>query len=169
MDFRIATEADVTQLVSLINNAYRGDSSRKGWTTEADILGGLRIDAAGVREILQDPSADLHLFQNESGELQACVYLAEKQDHLYLGMLSVNPDSQGSGIGKRILEYADEVAKQKGLKKIRMTVIHLRKELIGWYMRHGYELTGETEPWIDGVHIGERKTDFHFLVLQKNL
>ncbi len=165
----IATEAETDDLVQLINSAYRGDSSRKGWTTEADILEGIRIDAAGVREIVADPGADLHTFYAEGMGLIACVYLKEEENNLYLGMLSVRPSLQAGGIGKYILNYAEKKAKGLGKISVRMTVIHVRTELIAWYNRHGYVPTGETEPWIDGKHIGDRKADFHFIVLKKDL
>jgi len=165
----IATEAETDDLVQLINSAYRGDSSRIGWTTEADILDGIRIDAAGVRAIIADPGADLHTFYAEGMGLIACVYLKEEEKNLYLGMLSVRPTLQAGGIGKYILNYAEIRAKGLGKNSVRMTVIHIRTELIAWYNRHGYVPTGETEPWIDGEHFGDRKADFHFIVLKKDL
>lgn len=165
----IAGPADIPALVTLINSAYRGDSSRKGWTTEADILGGTRIDEAGIREIIDDPNANLHLFSYPGEGLISCVYLKEAADHLYLGMLSVRPTLQAGGLGKFMLKYAEDLAVQKKKGSVRMTVINIRTELIAWYNRHGYLPTGETEPWIDGVHIGERKASFEFLVLSKKM
>lgn len=165
----IATENDIPELVALINSAYRGDSSRKGWTTEADILEGIRIDADGVHEILADPNADLHLFFYPGEGLVSCVYLKEQPDNLYLGMLTVRPNLQAGGMGKYMLHYAENLAVQKGKSSIKMTVINIRTELIAWYNRHGYLHTGETEPWVDGEHIGDRKADIEFLVLSKKI
>lgn len=165
----IAGEADIAALAELVNSAYRGDSSRKGWTTEADILGGTRIDETGIREIIADANADLHLFWYPGEGLVSCVYLKEGADHLYLGMLTVRPTLQAGGLGKYMLKYAENLAAQKGKQAIRMTVINIRTELIAWYNRHGYLPTGETEPWIDGVHIGERKANIEFIVLAKQL
>jgi GNAT superfamily N-acetyltransferase len=163
----IATENDVPQLVALINSAYRGESSKAGWTTEANILDGTRIDDAGVLEILQNPNEDLHTFRLEGEGLVACVYLKKALDHLYLGMLTVRPTLQAGGMGKFILQYAEELARHEKLPSICMTVINTRTELIAWYNRHGYLATGETEPWIDGEHVGVRKADLHFVVLEK--
>jgi ribosomal protein S18 acetylase RimI-like enzyme len=165
----LATESDIPDLVALVNSAYRGDSSRAGWTTEADILDGIRIDADGIEEILADPHAAIHTFWKDHIELVACVYLKEEPDHLYLGMLSVRPTLQTLGLGKHILQYAENIARQKELQRIHMTVIDCRTELIAWYNRHGYQPTGETEPWIDDVHVGLRKRDFQFIVLEKRL
>ena len=165
----IATEKDIPVLVALINSAYRGESSRKGWTTEADILEGIRIDADGVLEIMEDPKADLHVFSYPGEGLVSCVYLKEQPDNLYLGMLTVRPNLQAGGMGKYMLQYAENLAVKKGKAAIRMTVINIRTELIAWYNRHGYLLTGETEPWIDGEHIGDRKAEIEFLVLAKTI
>ncbi len=165
----IATESDIPDLVELINSAYRGDSSRKGWTTEADILEGIRIDADGVREIIADPNAGLHIFSYPGEGLVSCVYLKEKPDHLYLGMLTVRPNLQAGGLGKYMLHYAETLARQQGKSAVKMTVINIRTELIAWYNRHGYLPTGETEPWIDGEHIGDRKAEIAFIVLAKKI
>ncbi len=174
MDFQsitttIATPADIPELVAHINSGYRGESSRQGWTTEADILGGTRIDAAGIQEIIDEPNADLHIFRMPDEGLIACVYLKEADDYLYLGMLTVRPTLQAGGMGKYILNYSETVAKAAGKNVIRMTVINVRGELIAWYNRHGYLPTGETEPWVDGLHIGERKKEIEFIVLSKSL
>jgi GNAT superfamily N-acetyltransferase len=165
----VAGESDVAELVQLINSAYRGDSSKAGWTTEADILDGTRIDEAGVLEIMHSPKEDLHIFRLEGEGLIACVYLKKGAGHLYLGMLTVRPTLQAGGMGKFILHYAENLAEREGLPKVRMTVINKRLELIAWYNRHGYLPTGETEAWVDGQHIGHRKTDLHFIVLEKLL
>jgi N-acetylglutamate synthase-like GNAT family acetyltransferase len=163
----IASENDIPELVALINSAYRGDSSKAGWTTEADILDGTRIDETGVLEIIHSPNEDLHIFRLEGEGLIACVYLKKASGHLYLGMLTVRPTLQAGGMGKYILNYAENLAVKGELSKVRMTVINKRLELIAWYNRHGYKPTGETEPWVDGHHIGNRKTDLHFMVLEK--
>jgi len=165
----VATENDVKELVTLINSAYRGESSKSGWTTEAEILDGTRIDEAGVLEIINNSHEDLHVFRLEDEGLIACVYLKIAVGHLYLGMLTVRPTLQAGGLGKFILSYAENMARREGLPRIRMTVIHVRSELIAWYNRHGYLPTGESEPWVDGEHIGIRKADLHFIVLEKHI
>lgn len=166
---RLAVTADIPALVSLINSAYRGESSKQGWTTEADILDGIRIDEAAVEEIIAAPDADLHCFFAPDGQLLSCVYLQTKPDCLYLGMLTVQPGLQAAGLGRHMLHYAEAVARQLGLTAIRMTVINTRTELIAWYERRGYRATGQTEPWIDGTHVGERKQDIYFRVFEKKI
>ena len=166
---RVATAADIATLVSLINSAYRGETSKQGWTTEADILDGIRINEAGVEEIIAAPDADLHCFFAPDGQLLCCVYLQTKPDCLYLGMLTVQPHLQAAGLGRHMLHHAEAVARQLGLPAIHMTVINTRTELIDWYERRGYQPTGQTEPWIDGTHIGERKQEIYFRVFEKKL
>lgn len=167
MIIREATESDIPDLLMHINNAYRGESSKLGWTTEADLLGGVRIDEEGLQSTLEETNANIFLFLNDSNQLSASVYLKRSSDHLYLGMLTVKPTLQGLGIGKQVLQFAEAFAKNHLLPTIKMTVIDARSELIAWYNRHGYLPTGHIEPWIDGVHIGERKTDISFIELAK--
>lgn len=166
----IAVPQQAQALTDLINSAYRGDSSRQGWTTEADILEGTRISEQGVLDIIAHPTGDLHVFSDDNGYITGCVYLEPKEDHLYLGMLVVRPGMQGSGIGKQVLAYADTFAQKLALRSIQMTVIHTRTELIAWYNRHGYVPTGEREAWDDSKHIGKRKVaQLYFLTLEKKL
>lgn len=166
---RVAVDADIPALVALINSAYRGESSKQGWTTEADIIDGIRIDEAGVQEIINATDADLHCFFAPTGHLLSCVYLQTKPDCLYLGMLTVQPGLQAAGLGRHMLHYAEARARQLGLPSIRMTVINTRTELIAWYERRGYSATGQTEPWIDGTHVGDRKQDIYFRVFEKKI
>jgi ribosomal protein S18 acetylase RimI-like enzyme len=161
-----ATFEDVSALNKLVNSAYRGESSKKGWTYEADLLGGIRITEEELTETIQK-SDTIILKYSENQELLACMMLVEKADKLYLGMLTVSPELQGGGIGKKLLKQAEIVAQEKGLSKIGMTVISARQELIDWYKRHGYVDTGEREPFILDYHFGEPKQDLEFLVMEK--
>lgn len=164
-----ATHADISALEALINSAYRGDSSKKGWTTEADLLGGIRIDADGLKEIIEKENATLLKYE-EDGELKACVLLENQGEKLYLGMLTVSPTLQGGGIGRKLLEAADEHARNLGLKKVTMTVISVRKELIEWYERRGYKKTGETKPFpMDDPKFGLPKQFLEFIVMEKEV
>jgi ribosomal protein S18 acetylase RimI-like enzyme len=142
-----AVLADAPALNQLVNSAYRGDTSRQGWTTEADLLDGTRIDEAAMRDLIEKPGTVI-LTYREAGELLGCVELRFQEGKLYLGMLSVKPDTQGTGIGKKLMQAAEDYATQQNINAIIMTVISVRKELIDWYIRHGYQLTGERKPFI---------------------
>lgn len=164
-----ATIEDVSPLNSLINSAYRGASSKKGWTTEANLLEGLRTTEEELIEILQNPNTTILKFTQDN-RIIACVLLVEKEDRLYLGMLTVSPELQNSGLGKKLLQQAEIHASAVGLPKIVMTVISVREELIAWYKRHGYFDTGEKEAFpASDVHIPISHQPLEFIVLQKNM
>ncbi len=163
-----ATVADVPELNQLVNSAYRGDSSRQGWTTEADLLSGLRTTEADLYESLANPQAQILTYRAE-GRLLGCVYLERKEAELYLGMLTVSPDHQTGGIGKRLLGAAEEMAKGFGCQMITMTVISQRHELIAWYERRGYRSTGVTKPFPDDPRFGVPAQPLTFVVMAKSM
>ncbi|MFG3001158.1 GNAT family N-acetyltransferase [Streptomyces sp. NPDC048340] len=147
LSFRSAVEADVPQLVELVESAYRGDASRGGWTTEADYLEGQRTDEDGVRRVIETPDGTL-LVVERGGELVACCQLEHRGDHVYFGMFAVRPGLQGAGLGKEILAEAERRAREQwDAKEMRMTVVNVREELIAYYVRRGYRRTGEMSPF----------------------
>lgn len=149
LSFRDATDADteVDALVALIESAYRGDSSRTGWTTEADILQGQRTDAEAVREaVKQEDSRLLTVWQG--GELVACCRVEHRGGAGYFGMFAVRPALQGAGLGKVIIAEAERrVRAEWGVREMHMTVISLRNDLIAYYERRGYRRTGQMVPF----------------------
>ncbi|MEC5167250.1 ribosomal protein S18 acetylase RimI-like enzyme [Flavobacterium sp. PL11] len=165
----IATEKDSSSLNKLINSAYRGESSKKGWTTEAYLLEGLRTTEQELKGIISSEKNTILKFI-ESNALIGCVLLIEKQEQLYLGMLTVSPDLQNSGIGKKLLQHAEVFSTERGLSKIVMTVISVRSELISWYKRNGYRDTGLRESFpADGIHISISEQPLEFIVMEKLL
>lgn len=164
-----AVLADAQTLNQLVNSAYRGDTSREGWTTEADLLDGTRIDEAAMRDLIEKPGTVI-LTYREAGELLGCVELRMQDNKLYLGMLSVKPDTQGKGIGKKLMLAAEDYARQQNIKAIFMMVISVRNELIDWYIRHGYRLTGERKPFVvPDSRWGVPKKELEFVVLEKKI
>jgi ribosomal protein S18 acetylase RimI-like enzyme len=164
-----AIAEDALELDKLVNSAYRGDSSRLGWTTEADLLDGTRTDAAAIKELIETPGITI-LKYVESNEILACVELKRESNKLYLGMLTVKPMLQGKGIGKELLKAAEEEAKKQKCTSVFMTVISVRKELIDWYVRHGYHLTGERKPFaFNDPRFGQPKMKLEFVMLEKKL
>jgi len=147
LTFRDATEGDVPVLVRLVESAYRGDASRAGWTTEADILQGQRTDPEGVREVHADPSGRI-LVAERDGEPVACCQLEHRGTAAYFGMFAVRPGLQGAGLGKVIIAEAERTVREGwGVSEMHMTVISVREELIAWYERRGYRRTGELTPF----------------------
>ena len=164
-----ASVQDAPDLAMLINSAYRGDSSRQGWTTEADLLDGSRTDAAAIEEIIRQPDHWIMKYL-EAGQLLGCVELHKSGEKLYLGMLTVRPHLQGKGIGKNMLQGAEAEASKLKCRSIYMTVISIRKELIDWYIRHGYIATGEKKPFaFNDERFGQPKLKLEFIVLEKTL
>jgi len=164
-----ATLEDVLELDKLVNSAYRGDSSRQGWTTEADLLDGTRTDAEGIAELIETPGT-LLLKYVEAAKILGCVELKNENGKLYLGMLTVQPNLQGKGIGKKLLFEAEAEARNQNCSSIFMTVISARKELIEWYVRHGYTMTGERKPFsFTDPRFGQPKMKLEFVVLEKKV
>lgn len=168
--FRYAVKQDAELVAQLVNRGYRGDTSRTGWTTEADLLIGTRIDAEGVRLLLEADDAFILLCLQEQ-VIIGCVHCEKTQDAAYFGMFVVQPDLQGGGIGKQIIHEAEQRAQSLwGVKKMWMTVITLREELIAYYVRRGYQRTGRLRPF--PAEIGEEFRliqDLQFEELEKNI
>lgn len=147
--FSTALASEAEEVAGLVNSGYRGEASRKGWTTEDHLLGGQRIDAERLCEMISEPDTRLELMRESlSHRLLGCVYLKrETPEVCYLGMLTVDPELQARGLGKRLLEYSEGVALHWGCQRMRMVVIHLRPELIAYYERRGYRYQGVSSPF----------------------
>ena len=171
LTFRTATAADIPALIDLVTSAYRGDASRVGWTTEADILDGQRIDAEGISADLARPRSVI-LLAERNGQLLACCHVADEDGHGYFGMFAVSPAAQGDGVGKQLMQVAErQVAEQWQLPTMQMTVIDCRDELIAFYERRGYARTGIKKPFPYGdERFGiPKRDDLQFEVLEKPL
>ena len=176
LQFRRANHRDVDALVALVESAYRGDASRAGWTTEADLLDGRRTGADDIAACIERDRS-LILVGERDGELLACAHVAAEPSDVagdtgYFGMFSVRPQLQRAGIGKAMLAEAERiVAAEWGLPSMRMTVIDLRDELIAFYERRGYHRTGIFKPFPYGdERFGiPRRDDLRFEVLEKSL
>ncbi|MET8680256.1 GNAT family N-acetyltransferase [Streptomyces sp. NPDC004647] len=171
LTFRDATGSDVPELVALIESAYRGDASRAGWTTEADLLEGQRTDPGGVAAVVRSEESRMLLVE-EDGALIACCQLEHRGTHAYFGMFAVRPDLQGAGLGKVIIAEAERTVRAEwGADEMHMTVISAREELIAWYERRGYRRTGRMSPFPYGdERFGiPQRDDLQFELLVKEL
>ncbi|CAN5313614.1 GNAT family N-acetyltransferase [soil metagenome] len=169
--FRAATRADVGAVVALVESAYRGDASRVGWTTEAEILDGQRTDADDVSSKIELEHSVV-LLAERGGSLGSCAHIMIEDGTGYFGMFSVSPALQGGGLGKAVLAEAERIVRDEWkLAVMRMTVIDLRAELIEFYVRRGYVRTGIKKPFPYGdERFGRpRRDDLQFEVLAKAL
>ncbi|OHV37016.1 MULTISPECIES: GNAT family N-acetyltransferase [Pseudofrankia] len=192
--FRAATLDDVPELLTLITSAYRGEASRAGWTTEADLLGGQRTDAQAIVEIVTSADGMILVAQEAAGgagaddvegredgaraaatpgrRIIACCQLERHGSTGYFGMFAVRPTRQGGGLGSAVLAEAERRAREAwGADRMEMYVISQRAELIAWYVRRGYRPTGDIRPFPYGdERFGlPRRDDLAFTVLSKPL
>jgi GNAT superfamily N-acetyltransferase len=180
--FRLATPDDVAVVVDLVESAYRGERSKAGWTTEADLLKGQRTDPELIAGVIANPNSSLlvateeHDEHGEHGEhgdaIGCCVIERRDASSAYFGTFAVRPGLQGGGIGKQLLAEAERIAREDwGCSTVEMAVIAQREELIAWYVKRGYLPTGETRPFPYGdERFGLPQTDdLYFVVLAKPL
>jgi ribosomal protein S18 acetylase RimI-like enzyme len=163
-----ATRADVGSIVSLVDDAYRGEGLG-GWTTEAHLVGLRRTDAEAVDKVLAAPESILMLAEF-NGELAGCIQLTNQGSYAVLGTFAVRPELQGQGIGAAILHEAERICRDEfGAQMIRMQVLHMRHDIISWYERRGYKPNGERVafPYGDERVGTPRRDDLEFLVLMK--
>jgi ribosomal protein S18 acetylase RimI-like enzyme len=172
LTIRDAVASDIPALHALVESAYRGEASRAGWTTEADLLEGQRTDPEDLASILSDPEQGM-LTAWRGDELVGCILIARRGEGIgYFGMLSVNPTLQGGGLGRTLITAAEAaMAERFAARRVRISVIPQRETLIGWYERLGYAPTGETLPFPYG---DERfglplRDDLSFIVMEKPL
>ncbi|MGE5087198.1 MAG: GNAT family N-acetyltransferase [Bacillota bacterium] len=172
IEFTQADESHVDDLVKLVNSAYRGDSSKTGWTTEADLLDGQRIDAEGVLACIEKENSVILIAEDDdSGQILGCVHLEKNGDKCYLGMLTVNPTLQKKGIGKMLLAESEAFAQFWDCTHLYMTVISARHELIAWYENHGFRKTGEKKafPYGDERFGIPKINNLEFIILEKKV
>ncbi|MBL7702150.1 MAG: GNAT family N-acetyltransferase [Ferruginibacter sp.] len=167
-NIKFAVTADIPALKDLLNNAYRGEASKQGWTTEADLItGDIRTDENILQQVLEQSGSVFLVYRDDEQNIIGCVNLQEHAERLYLGMFSVSPQLQGGGIGKKLLQAAEEYARHLDKKAIYMSVINQRTELVNWYMRHGYEDTKERKPFTEDGITGKHLQPLEFMMLEK--
>jgi ribosomal protein S18 acetylase RimI-like enzyme len=170
MTIRKATPNDIPQIVKLLNSAYRGASSRAGWTTEADLIGGdVRTNENDVGSVMEKPGSVFLLLCEEDGKPVGCVNLQLQTAAVYLGMFAVQPGLQGHGLGRKLLTAAEHWTMESGSNRIIMWVISVRAELIAWYERMGFRDTGERKPFREDGLSGHHLMPLEFMILEKEI
>jgi GNAT superfamily N-acetyltransferase len=171
LSYRVATADDAADVLALVRRAYRGESSRAGWTTEADLLDDERIDLPGVANKINRRDGLVLLADDGAGALVACCELALARAGVgYFGMFAVEPTRQAGGLGRAVLAEAERRARDDlGAARMELAVIAARTDLIAWYERRGYRATGETRPFPYDELVGgpALRDDLYFVVLEK--
>jgi GNAT superfamily N-acetyltransferase len=163
------THNDIPTITSLLNRSYRGDSSRVGWTTEADLLSGKRIDEAEFLQLLNDPNSLILIAQSDD-TITATLHAHREGDSVHFGLFAVEPTLQSKGVGKALLAYAESEAVQKwGVRTAIMEVITHREELIAYYERRGYVRTGEMIAFPESDLWDKKVDSLKLAVLTKSL
>lgn len=171
-EFIQASVDQIGEINELVNSAYRGEGSKKGWTTEADLLDGQRIDPFSLKQLIQKDNSVVLVAENENtGKIEGCVHLEKQNENCYLGMLTVKPTVQGKGLGAQLLEEAEAFSQFWDCRRIYMTVIAQRNELIAWYEKRGYHSTDERKefPYGDERFGLPKVPNLYFVVLEKHL
>lgn len=168
ISFQKARREHAGLIADLVNSAYRGDSSRVGWTTEADLLEGKRTNEREVLGLIE-AAGSMILLCLQGDDIMGSVHLEKRDAACYLGLFVVRPERQNTGIGKRFIQAAEDCAQQEwGITKMTMTVISLRRELIAFYERRGYRRTGEMRPFPTDAGLSVAKVQgLQFEVLEK--
>ena len=168
MSIQQATLHDVSAIEALLNAAYRGESSRKGWTSEADLISGeIRTSSSEIKNLLETKGSIFLKYTDQDSQIIGCVNLQTIDQSIYLGMLSVAPNKQAAGVGKQLLHAAELHAKAENCNRIFMTVISVRHELIDWYLRNNYILTNQIKPFPTDHQSGVPNQPLEFVVLEK--
>lgn len=164
---RVGTAADAAAVARVVNAAYRHGGDR-AWTTEASLVGGPRVTEAGYREILARPRSVVLVAEGE--RIVGCVHIEARDEVCHLGMLSVDPSEQASGLGRRLLAEAETEARSRfGTRVMEMHVVSVRPELIAWYERRGYRRTGKRIPFEGGENVTFLRGPLEFVLLEKTL
>lgn len=150
---RIAETEDIPALVLLINAAFR---------VEQPFIEGDRIDAEGVRSYMQKGK---FLLAEDSTGLAGCVYVELRGEHGYIGLLGVDPPRQGTGLGRRLMDAAENHFRGAGCSAVDLRTISPRTPLLGFYQHLGYSQTG-TAPFAPDVPV---KVPCHYVLMSKNL
>ena len=175
VSIRPARPADADVLTDLIRSAYRGQDSRAGWTSEADLVEGERISRDQVLAMISAGGSLLLvglLVGEDAGQLVACCQLRNEGAGLaYFGTFAVSPQAQGAGLGRQLMAEAERQAVAAfAATRLEMTVLAQQDKLIAYYERRGFRRTGATRPFpADPRYARPLRDDLYFVVLEKPL
>jgi predicted N-acetyltransferase YhbS len=151
---REANLADAEQITAVINAAFK--------IAEGFFVDSNRITIAEVRQHL---TSGVFLVAESEGAISGCVYLEPRGERAYLGLLSVDPALQQSGLGSRLMTAGEEYCRERGARFMDIYIVNLRTELPAFYRKRGYVENGAT-PFPADV---PTKQPCHFINMSKPL
>jgi GNAT superfamily N-acetyltransferase len=153
LSIRFAQREDVETLARLINAAFR---------VEQPFIEGDRTNPDGVRAYMQRGK---FLLAEDSGGLAGCVYVELRGDHGYLGLLGVDPQRQGTGLGRKLMAAAENYFREAGCCAVDLRIVSARTPLPAFYRHFGYVETS-TAPFAPDVPV---KVPCHYILMSKNI
>ena len=149
---RRATAADAPALAALVNRAY---------AIETFFVDGDRTNATEIASLIEKGT---FIVLEYAGGLAAAVWVEATGVKGYFGMLSVLPEMQKHGLGKRLVRIAEAMCEAAGCDEMTLQIINLREELGRWYRSLGYQEVGVTPYEHRPV-----KQPCHFVEMRKSL
>lgn len=151
---RTAAPNEAHHIADLVNQAYRPDFGERGWTHEAELVSGARTNAEQVAKLID--SAGAILVACDGHAILGCVHIEPSGLACYIGMLATHPSQQNQGLGKQLLAAAEAFAITRyGATCYKMSVLSSRPELLAYYERRGYQLTGTCSPYPVDAGVGQ--------------
>jgi predicted N-acetyltransferase YhbS len=154
---RVADLADAAAITSVINAAFRKSRREANYLVDQD-----RIDLHAVQDLL---GTGIFLVAEENQGVTGCVHVEMKGERSYLGLLSVDPSGQRSGLGSKLMVAAEDYCVKAGSRFMDLQIVNLRKDLPDFYHRRGYIQTGTSPFTLEA----DPKVALHFVNMSKPL
>lgn len=173
LHFRIATPDDAVYIQHLVESAFRAEDSRPGWMADISLSLSFHLELEDVVTRITNLDSETLLATNDNANLVASVVISKRGTNgARISMLAVDPEYHRGGIGRQVLAHAEEYCQHVwGVTKLELDALSTRRELISWYLRHGYRMTGESTPFphqkIDNLNLDNK--DWRFLEMEKDL
>ena len=154
MEIRLATLSDSPEIVSLVNTAYRSKEVQ-GWTSEAEIIEGDRINLEQVKALIETKKSFLFLAFDQR-KLIGCIHIQLEKNLGHISLLTTHPKIQNLGLGKRLLQFSEDYCfEHYHINAFELSVLSTRKELIEFYERRGYIFTGKVDSYPVDEQVGK--------------
>lgn len=149
LNFRVASADDAAELQQLIQVAFRAEDSRQGWIADMALNRRFTVGIAQIEKAATEPDSDFLVASDSAGNTVATIGVSKQEpDHARIFMLAVDRRHQQGGLGRQVLAYAEEYCQRNwGVTRLGLDALSTRHELISWYLRRGYQKTGETKPF----------------------